>query len=378
MPKPYVSRRSLPEFSLWDKMWRQQRALSFDLEATARCNLNCRHCYINLPAGDKTAKKHEVTLPEIARLGGEAAGLGAFWCLLTGGEPLLRKDFFEIYLALKKQGLLISVYTNATLIRDEHVRFFQKYPPRDIEVTVYGVTKGTYERVTRTPESFEAFQNGLALLKAGGVKVRLKAMALRSNVHELAAIARFCRDNTRDYFRFDPFLHYRYDRDEARNREIESERLAPEEVVALERGDSERMEALEAHCDQFIISAVPEDACTHIFRCGAGMRHFVIGHDAHFRLCQDLLEPRCLYSLRKGSLSDALARFVPEVRGMTSDRGDYLDGCAKCPIINLCLWCPAHAYLEKGDLDAPVDKFCQIAHARAQAIKIVDKSHEGR
>ncbi|NQU17282.1 MAG: radical SAM protein, partial [Candidatus Saganbacteria bacterium] len=43
--------------------------------------------------------------------------------------------------------------------------------------------------------------------------------------------------------------------------------------------------------------------------------------------------------------------------------------CRRCSIINLCLWCPAHAYLETGEMDAVVDYFCKVAHARAEAIK---------
>ncbi|MBE3130644.1 MAG: hypothetical protein IMZ54_07990, partial [Acidobacteria bacterium] len=91
MPRQFVVRRPLPEFSLWEKMASGRSVFSFDFEMTARCNLDCRHCYINLPAGDRAAKKRELGADEIGRLSGEAAALGAVWCLITGGEPLLRK-----------------------------------------------------------------------------------------------------------------------------------------------------------------------------------------------------------------------------------------------------------------------------------------------
>ena len=106
--------------------------------------------------------------------------MGAVWCLLTGGEPLLRDDFEELYLGLKRLGLLVSVFTNACLVTPAHVELFRRYPPRDIEVSVYGATRETYERVTRRPGSYDAFVRGLDLLLASGVPVRLKAMALRS------------------------------------------------------------------------------------------------------------------------------------------------------------------------------------------------------
>ncbi len=368
----HVTRRSFPEFDLWDRMKEKKAVLSFDIELTARCNLNCRHCYINLPAGDAAAKAKELTAAEVDRIGGEAASLGAIWCLVTGGEPLLRSDFFDIYLALRKKGLLLSVYTNATLVTEEHVEFFRKYPPRDIEVTVYGVTAETYEKVTRKPRSFEAFRRGLDLLLASGVKVRLKAMALRSNRHELPLISEFCRARTKDYFRFDPFLHYRFDRDPARNRDIEEERLPPDEIVALEKADLDRFRALVRSCGDLLIKPSPDSNCGHLFRCGAGKRNFVIGHDGNFKLCVSLTHPECVYDLRKGSLREAWAGFVPEVLVRKTSRSDYLERCGKCPIVNLCLWCPAHAYLETGELDVPVDNFCESAHARERSLLGVD------
>ena len=171
-------------FPLWDKMKGKRVPLSFDLEVTARCSADCRHCYINLPAGDAAARAEELTAKEILGIARQAADLGAMWCLVTGGEPLLRDDFEEIYLGLKRLGLLVSVFTNACLVTQRHVDLWKKYPPRDIEVTVYGVTRETYEAVTRRPGSFDAFMRGLDLLLASGIRVRLKAMAIKSNLHE--------------------------------------------------------------------------------------------------------------------------------------------------------------------------------------------------
>ncbi|MCI0478636.1 MAG: radical SAM protein, partial [Anaerolineales bacterium] len=203
----------IQQFPLWDKLKDKRVPLSFDLEITARCNNDCRHCYINLPANDAHARAQELTVAEISHIADQAVKLGAMWCLITGGEPLLRSDFAEIYRALKRQGLLVSVFTNATTIRDEHLALWKKYPPRDIEVTVYGVTRGTYERVTRKPGSFDAFKRGLDALFDSGVHVRLKAMALQSNLDEFDAIAEFCRARTKDFYRFDPQLHGRFDGD---------------------------------------------------------------------------------------------------------------------------------------------------------------------
>ena len=358
----------------WDKLgpWAKpdgkRRLFTLDIEMTSRCNNDCRHCYINLPAGDRKAKAKELSLEEIADVAEQALSLGTIWSLLTGGEPLLREDFSDIYLQLKKKGLLISVFTNATLVSEEHIRLFKKYPPKNIEVSVYGVTEETYESVTRRPGSFEAFSRGLALLLENGVRVRLKAMALRSNAHELKAIADFCRARTKDYFRFDPFLHLRYVGDRKRNAEIAAERLSPDEIIALERSDPERFQALKEHGCDLIVPEEHEHGCDHLIKCGAGNDSLVIGADGRLRLCYSLCHPDCVYDLRAGSLRDAFMSFVPKVRDMRSNREEFRTKCNGCPLINLCLWCPAHAHLETGKLDRHVDYFCKVAHAREKMI----------
>lgn len=359
----------IQDFPLWAKLKERSSPLSFALEVTARCNFNCRHCYINLPAGDQAAKSRELTLAEISAIADQAVALGAMWVLISGGEPLLREDFAEIYMNLKRKGLLVSVFTNAALIRDEHIALFRKYPPRDLEVTVYGATGETYERVTRRYGAFAAFTMGLDRLFESGIKVRLKTMTLRSNFHEMPAIADFCRSRTKDFYRFDPQLHLRFDGDAVRNDEIKAERLTPAEIVALERSDEKRSASLRSACGRLIRKENAHRNCSHLFHCGTGKGSFNIGYDGMFRMCSSLYAPGTMYDLRGGTLREAWERLVPSVRSMNSRRPEYLERCRSCELANLCYWCPAHAHLETGELDLPVDFFCEVAHARAAAIK---------
>jgi radical SAM protein with 4Fe4S-binding SPASM domain len=365
----YVSNSRLPETSLLRKIRDHRVPLDFYLEITARCNNDCRHCYINLPASDPKAKQKELSIVEINHIADQAVKMGAIWCLITGGEPLLRQDFIEIFLALKRKGLLVSVFTNACLITNEHIELFKKYPPRDIEVTVYGVSEKIYERITRKPGSYTAFRHGLDLLLNNGIKVRLKAVALRSNVDELPAIAEFCRERTMDFFRFDPLLNLRYDQDPIRNEEIRQERLSPVEIVTIEQADEKRANSMEKGCDKLIFSEPLHHECDHLFHCGAGNGSFVVSYDGVFRLCAELWDRECTYDLRKGTLMEAWNEFVPYVRDMRSTNPDFLNNCRNCPLINLCFWCPARAQLETGKLDGFSKYFCDVAHARAEAIQ---------
>jgi len=371
----YFKTHPLPAFSLWEKAKKSHMLLSFDLELTERCNLDCRHCYINQPAGSPQAKVVELPLSEIMRIADEGVSLGALWCLITGGEPLLRRDFPDVYMGLKSKGLLVSVFTNATLIQDEHIRLFKAYPPRDLEVTVYGVTTETYEAVTRKPGSFRAFQRGLDLLQSAGIPVRLKTMALKSNLHEMDAISRFCQKRTKDYYRFDPFLHLRFDGDPLRNQDVIAERLSPEEVVELERRYPDRLKQLERTCSEPISEKALMNENGYLFYCGAGRNQCVIGHNGLFRACSSLFHPEFNFDLMKIPLRTAWETVLEKIQSQKSDNKDFLDNCARCSLVDLCMWCPAHAYLECGKFEERVDSFCRTAHLRVESVISLDSKN---
>ena len=105
--------------------------LSGNFELTPRCNFNCRMCYIHQNA----RAEDEWTAQEWLELGRKACDAGMVFLLLTGGEPLIRKDFREIYSGLKGLGLLISINTNASLIDRDWVEFFKKDPPCTVPPT---------------------------------------------------------------------------------------------------------------------------------------------------------------------------------------------------------------------------------------------------
>jgi len=364
-----IASTEIQQFPLWEKLKNKRLPLTFDVEITARCNLNCRHCYINMPAGDQEARSDELTLAEILDIAKQAVDLGTVWCLISGGEPLLREDFIDIYLGLKCLGLLVSVFTNGTMFDKKIIGIFKKYPPRDIELTVYGITQSTYEAVTRKAGSFARFSKGIELLRDAGVPFRLKAMAIQSNFHEQQEIANYCRTHTKDYFRFDPQLHLRFDRDPIRNAEILSERLTPAQIVALDEADQYRIEALRKNCRNLIKENPTHSENGFLLQCGAGVGSFAVSYDGRFRLCSSLWADGTTYDLKTGSLDEAWREFVPQVRGRKNEQKGNFQKCSTCELFNLCFWCPAHAYLESGDVHGDPSYFCEVANQRADNIR---------
>ncbi len=367
MINPVTEHVDLPEFALWRRLRQKHIPSSFEIELTPRCNNRCRHCYINIPASE-TPKNGELPRDLIEKVSTEAASLGVVWVLLTGGEPLLRTDFEEIYLSLRKKGLLVTVFTNGNLISPDHIRLFKKHPPRALEITVYGATQETYEAVTQTPGSFQTFIRAIERLESHHIPFNLKTVALRSNIHEFNEIAAFCRKHSSAPFRFDPLLHLRYDGDPQRNREIISERLTPEEIARLDRVDPQRSDELDASCHRLITPAHTNEPHPQLFHCTAAADQFVLGHDGFLRPCSALWHPDFRRDARSIPLKEALGRMVQTIAAAKSNDPYFLKTCGQCDKLNLCHWCPGHGYLENGSLDSHCDYFCATAHSRARRL----------
>ncbi len=363
-PDRYAVRSKLYDIPLFSESAGHRLPFVFELELTERCNNNCRHCYINLPAEDHSSKDRELSSGEIEKIADQAVAMGTLFIVLTGGEPLLREDFEEIYLALRRKGLLVSVFTSGCLISDRIAKMFAKHPPFNLELTVYGVSERVYEKVTRTPGSYKSFMAAIDRLAKAGVPFRLKAMALKSNIGEMEKIKEFSERHTKDFFRYDYSLHLHYRRDEEKNRSILSERLSADEIRWVEAIDTGREEPSKRACEDRA-NAGSED-CGHLFQCGAGLKSFAVSPYGRFKLCGSMTSKAMSYDLRKGSLAEAWEKFSPGVLAMKSSSRDVSEGCAKCELMNLCVWCPAAAFLETGEADSRPEGYCQMAEPRAK------------
>jgi len=123
--------------------------LSGSLELTRHCNLSCIHCYATDSSGDilpGDSRQREMETTKILSVIDEICEAGCLYLLITGGEPLLRKDFPEIYRYAKRKGLVITVFSNGILIKEEIIELFKVLPPHVVEISLYGATAETYEK----------------------------------------------------------------------------------------------------------------------------------------------------------------------------------------------------------------------------------------
>jgi radical SAM protein with 4Fe4S-binding SPASM domain len=327
------------------------------LELTHRCNQRCRHCFNNLGAGDAAALGRELSTTEVARILDEAAALGCVWVLLTGGEILLRPDFTEIYDHARGLGLLVTLFTNGTLLTPELADHLGRHRPFSVEITLYGATRETCERVTGAPGSFDACMRGIRLLRERGLPLKLKATVSALNRHEVAAMKRLAEEELGLPFRFDALLNARCD---GRPGPL-GLRLTAEEVVALDLADPARAEALR----EFAESRQPTGSGTALYPCGGGAHSFAVDPYGRLRACA--ISPGEGFELRAGSFREGWEHFLARLRALKLDAGA---ACRSCALRALCGMCPANGELECGDPRRPVDFLCRVAHLRALVLGI--------
>jgi radical SAM protein with 4Fe4S-binding SPASM domain len=334
------------------------------IEVTHRCPLECQHCYNNLPMSDSNARKEELTFEEHIRLLDELVDLGCLWLLYTGGEIFARKDFLDIYTEAKKRGFLVTLFTNGTMITPRVADHLVKYRPFNIEITLYGASRETYEALTRIPGSFDRCMRGISLLLERGLPLKLKTVPTSVNVHEVYEMKRFAEQDLGVEFKFDPLVNPRTDCSQSPL----AVRLTPEQAVALEFRDPFRRSEYLRLVESELAGNLP--VSSKRYTCGGGQNGCAIDPKGKMTIC--VLSHRDGYDIRSGSFQQGWEGRLKEIRATETTRETI---CTNCRIRTLCSMCAANGELEAGDPEKPVDFLCQIAHLRAYALGIPVPQH---
>lgn len=353
---------AVPEISLSQLLeesgaYARRTPLEGTLETTFRCNLACVHCYVNQPAADRKERASELSLERLLRLVDEIAAEGCLDLLLTGGEVLLRPDFPELYLHAVRAGLRVTVFTNGTLVTDRLAELFAEFHPACVEITLYGMTRATYERVTRVPGSFDRCLAGIRRLHTRGVPLKLKTMVLTWNADEVADMRRFAESLGVD-FRHDSLLNPRVDCGANRNPELQ---VGAERAVALDLDDPALRRGYER--SYRAAAAAGPEASEDVYTCGAGQMGFTVDPHGKLQLCQ--LSRRASFDLREQTFARGWHEFLPQAR---SRRWQSDAVCRRCSLRPVCGNCPGAAEMEMGDPEARIVQFCEITHLRAHAL----------
>ncbi|MCJ7580788.1 MAG: radical SAM protein [Candidatus Aminicenantes bacterium] len=314
------------------------------MELTFSCNLKCVHCYVA-----KDHSKKELCLTEIFEIIDNITQEGCLWLALTGGDPFNRNDFQKIYHFAKKKGLLLTLLTNGTLISEDIANFLAEEPPFSIELTLNGVTQKTYENISRVRGSFKQAMEAIGRIMDRKLPLKIKTKATRLNVHELEKIKHFVESLGLD-FNLDTVLFPRLDGslDPCRFR------LTFDEISHIEKHLHSEGECPDIESeDRFS----PSD---RLFRCASGISSFNISPYGDLIFCTFMRQPS--FNLRKGSFREGFDSLSPNIH---SWKYQTLSPCRTCEISHHCTQCPALAKLEGGEMEKPVDYYCQISQRRA-------------
>ena len=332
---------------------------TFDL--TYRCNFRCVHCYVGHLVGQPSAEALELTTAQVKHLLAEAADAGCLLMVLSGGEPLLRSDFNEIYQSAREQGLIVSVFTNASLVGEGHLELFAEYPPHVVEVSVYGSDAATYEAVTRAPGSFDRAMRGIEGLLAHGVRVGLKTMILRENVDDVHAIEALA-ERLGVPFRLDPVVMARLDGGDA---PLE-QRVDPELAARIELSSPKRLkDAVDFFGRTSVMGeAAPVGLDGRLYHCGAGVTGFHL--DPYGRLAPCVVGRQLAQDATAMGFAAAWEAVAAGVDGAVwQEHG----GCADCPDIAVCGYCPGLLALEGADPRRPPEYLCHLGQSRRKMIE---------
>ena len=154
----------------------------FGFELTTQCNFACIHCFVVDARGQDKLSYSSVAemIPSLNENGFDSV-------FLTGGEPMRHPDFGRIYTALRSAGFIVSVFSNGSILSASHSDVFRRLRPHAMEVTLYGATDATYERVTGRRMAFTRVRRNLDKLVELNVPLVLKFHLLHETIPDLDA-----------------------------------------------------------------------------------------------------------------------------------------------------------------------------------------------
>ncbi len=343
---------------------RQHVPLGGTFELTPRCSLNCKMCYVRLDKPQMNQIGRELTANEWIRIAHEALEAGTLNLLITGGEPLIREDFAEIYTALSGMGFIIKLNTNATLITPEIVKLFSRYPPTATCVTLYGASPDTYEKICGDANGFDKTIRGLELISKIPTELEVRTTFIRDNMNELDEIRTIANRYTNRYgINTDVFKPIR-----GAVSDVETCRMTPGQITDIVNSNFRYYNDLN-HVDEIDIfqNTIEENTSKKDFgfklpptvlNCLASKATYWITWDGKMLPCGCFSSPYTL-PLEEGFLP-AWKR-LPDLLEIIPRPSE----CLKCEVADgICPNCPAKLQAETGRFDGISQYICSIAKER--------------
>lgn len=335
-----------------------------NFELTARCNFNCPMCYVHqTPEQIAASGRKELTAQQWLQLAKEARDQGMIFVLLTGGEPLVRKDFFEIYRGMKDMGLMISINSNGSMLEGAVFEEFLKDPPFRFNISLYGGSDETYRNMCGLP-AYTRVKENIRSLRQAGVVVNLNLSITPYNCADLEQIYRDALEldvNVKASSYMYPPVRIngqvygcgnRLSAEEAARWSVRWDQLRFSEEEFRLRAQNMQQRILDCR------EGCPVEADEGV-RCRAGSTSFWVTWDGKMLPCGMMTEP-VVYPLENGFTAawEALRTATAAIRTPSE--------CTACEHRDMCGVCAAVCFTETGRFDGLPEYICQKTRCQAE------------
>jgi len=338
-------------------------------EVTRNCNLNCVHCRASADMGPHP---HEFSFDECIHLIDDVTSLSQPVIILTGGEPLLRDDIFEIADYGNRKGLRMVMAVNGTLVTPENAERMKKAGIRRISISIDGATPESHDNFRRVQGAFLGALRGIDYAKSAGVEFQINTTITKKNLHELPDIHSLVK-------KLDAAAHHIFVLvPMGRGKNIkEEERISPEEYEKVlywfwEQEDRTLLQLKATCAPQYyrIMKEMLEKSCKNSSGnssefnvktrgCLGGVGFCFISHRGKVSPC-GYLELDC-GSVREHSLKWIWSH-SSTFRALR-DFKSYEGKCGFCKYVRICGGCRARAYYSSGNFLAE-DPYCNYEPRR--------------
>lgn len=346
-------------------------------ELTPCCNLNCKMCYIRMSEAELQERGTLRSAEEWIALGRECVEAGMLFLLITGGEPMMHREFREIYTKLHEMGLIITLNTNGTMLTEEYVNWLKQHPPAKVNITLYGSSNETYARLCGHPTGYDAALRGLKLLMDAGIYVNINSSFTPENIADMEDIFEVARCHdlpiTGACYMFPPVRS-------AKEGVFAEEhvRFTPEEAGRA-RAHAERLKL-----DQDVIEKMAEQIKKGVFEPVADTEDCVRTRDSHMNC---VAAKSSFWVTWKGEMTPCGMMNAPVVHpfengflkewkklGQLTDVICLPDACGSCEMRDACMICGALSMAEgHGDSTIKPEYLCQMTEAYLKEFKTFGK-----
>jgi AdoMet-dependent heme synthase len=319
--------------------------LNVQLDLTYRCNERCIHCYLDHD------DHGEMSTAEIKGLLDQMADAGVFYLTISGGEILMRRDFFELLEHARARTFCLKLKTNAVLIREKEAARIRSLGVESVQVSIYSHRPEVHDAITKMPGSLEQSIRGMRLLRQHGIHVIIANVLMVQNAPDYAGVKALAAE-LRAQFLLDPTVTPMMDGDRS-ILSLNVDEAALREVFRNEAlvGNVEEFCAPPLGVDEEALSALP---------CSAGHTACYVSPYGDVYPCVQF--PMPCGNVRRTKFVD-IWRHSPQFHEVRSITLGDMPSCSKCVHGGTCTRCPGLAYLE-GDMRGPSYQDCEKSFAR--------------